>query len=371
MSPVTERLHRVGSPDVTRQPGPNVVPLLTPERFVNDMDAVASHVVGRGLPLLITGHYRWMTRYLTSYFESAKAPQSITVGVSGPLSASVTFPSNAERGRLGPLTRSLALAQVFDRLWQLVSSLFLRLAVSAGLSIRSYVRANALASAPLIAAIVIVFFTGDSWKILGQGFDWQFFALLGFFLVFSLLGVANLRNFKSNFSVSPADRGTKMGDPSVLSLSAALASLGYELPDAPNFSKLAMINTVAVYLSIIAANLFLIGFLVSGGLILIGLIRINADLTRQLSGAPAHVILHLPGNMVITQELVSLSFTLGGLAILSFAFVTLPNQKARFDFVSTATGGLRNVLLAFMVYQAAQENEAPLTGVSSQPVGKP
>ena len=361
----------MGSLDAAQQPGPNVGPLLTPERFVNDVDAVASHVVGRGLPLLITGHYRWMTRYLTSYFESAKVPQSITVGVSGPLPVSVKFPFNAPRGRLGPLTRSLAAAQVFDRLWQLISSLVVRLAVSAGLSIRSYLRTNALASAPLIAAIVIVFFTGDSWKILGQGFDWQFFVLLGFFLVFSLLGVANPRNLKSHFSISPADLGVKMRDPSVLSLSAALTSIGYELPHTPKLSKLAMINATAVYLGIITANLLLIGFLVSGGLVLIGLIRIDADLTRQLSGAPAHVILHLPGNMVITQELLSLALTLGGLAVLSFSFVSLPNREARSDFASTASSGLRNVLLAFTVYQAALENETSLTGVSSQPLDKP
>jgi hypothetical protein len=128
-------------------------------------------------------------------------------------------------------------------------SLIVRLAVSASLNIRSYVRSNALASAPLIAAIVIVFFTGDSWKILGQGFDWQFFALLGFFLVFSLLGAADLRNLKSHFSVSPSDLGGKMRDPSVLSLSAALTDLGYELPHAPKVSRLAMINATAVYLT--------------------------------------------------------------------------------------------------------------------------
>jgi hypothetical protein len=97
----------------------------------------------------------------------------------------------------------------------------------------------------------------------------------------------------------------------------------------------------------------------------------SCKLTQQLSGAPAHVILHLPGNMVITQELLSLSFTLGGLAILSFAFVTLSDRRARPDFVSTASSGLRNVLLAFTVYQAALENEPPLTGASSQPLDKP
>jgi hypothetical protein len=360
----------MGSPDAMQQPGPNVVPPLTPERFVNDMDALASYLAGRGLPLLITGHYGWMARYLTSYFKSAKAPKNVTIGVGGPLPVSVTFPFNVERSRLVPLTGVLAAAQVFDRLWQLIRSLVVRLAVSAGLSVRYYVRTNALASAPLIAAIVIVFFTGDSWKILGQGFDWQFFALLGFFLAFSLLGVADLRNLRSHFSVSPADLGAN-ADPSVRSLAAELTNLGYELPHAPMLSRLAMINTTTVYLGILTANLLLIGSLVSGGLVLIGLIRIDADLTSQLSGAPAHVILRLPGNIVLTQELLSLSLTLGGLAVLSFAFVTLRNRKARSAFASAAASGLRSVLFAFTVYRAGLENEAALTGVSSRPMAKP
>lgn len=358
----------MGSSEVVQQSEANAVPPLSPERFVNDMDALASYLAGRGLPLLITGHYMWMTRYLSSYFKHSKAPAKISVGLSIPFIPWVSFTVSFAPGpgRLGPPTIVLAVVQVFDRLWQLIRSLLVRLAVSATQSARAYTRTNALASAPLIAAIVIVFFTGDSWKILGQGFDWQFGALLGFFLLLSALGVTDLRNLNSHFFASPANLSADADAPSARSLSTALTRIGYELPTTPQLSWLGMVNVTAIYLGIIIANLLLIAFLVSGALVIIGMIRIDAALTRQLSGVPAHVLLHLPGNMVITQELLSLSLTLGGLAILSFTFVTLPDQRARSNFTSTATSGLRGALFVFTVYQAAQDNEAALTGVSGR-----
>ena len=357
----------MGSSEIVQESEANVVPPLSPERFVNDMDALASYLAGRGLPLLITGHYIWMTRYLASYFKNNKAAAEISVGLSIPFfPVDLTVSFGPGLGRLAPPTIVLAVAQVFDRLWQLIRSLIARLAISAVLSARAYTRTNALASAPLIAAIVIVFFTGDSWKILGEGFDWQFGALLGFFLLLSVLGVADLRNLSSHFSGSPADLDAGAGAPSERSLSAALTHIGYELPATPQLPWLGMVNAIAIYLGIIIANLLLIAVLVSGALMIIGIIRINAALTRQLSGVPAHVLLRLPGNMVITQELLSLSLALGGLAILSFTFVTLPDRQARSNFTSTATSGLRRALFAFKVYQAAQDNEAVLTGVSSR-----
>jgi uncharacterized membrane protein len=78
-------------------------------------------------------------------------------------------------------------------------------------------------------------------------------------------------------------------------------------------------------------------------------------------------MLRLPvGGMVITQELLSLSLTLGGLAILSFAVVSLPDRRARAEFADTATIGLRRVLYAYGVYQTALDNEAILTGVGGR-----
>ena len=41
---------------------------------------------------------------------------------------------------------------------------------------------------------------------------------------------------------------------------------------------------------------------------------------------------------------------------------------ARSDFVSSAASGLRSMLLVFTIYQAALENGAALTGVSSRPL---
>jgi hypothetical protein len=357
--------------EVGQEPEANATQELSPEQFMNDMDALASYLVGRGLPLLAIGHYRWMARYLTSYFKNSesKTSESMELTASFPFSVTFTVSFRPGEGRLLSPTIILVVVQVFDRLWQLVRSLVVRLAASAILSARDYTRNNAVASAPLIAAIVIVFFTGDSWKILGQGFDWQFGALLGFLLALSILGAADLGNLSSHFSASQADFSAGSGSTSANTLSAKLTRIGHELPAGPKLSRLGAINVTAIYLGIITANLLLIGFLVSGALTLIGVIRINAALTRQLTGGSAQILLRLPGGMVISQELLSLSLTLGGLAILSFTFITLPNRRARSHFASTATSGLRRVLIAFTVYQAGRINEAALTGVSSRSSG--
>lgn len=356
----------MSSLDVADKPGSELP--LTADQFVSDMDALASYLAGRGLPLLISGHYRWMARYLASYFKNSKAKTSISIEIKLPLLPSLAVAFDSEgRSRVSSGV-VLALAQVFDRAWQFGRSLMFRLAVSAISSIRNYARTNAVSSAPLVAAIVIVFFTGDSWKILGQGFDWQFCVLLGFFIVLSILGVADIRNLSSHLSPSRSEVDADLGVPSALSLSAALKQVGHELPENPSFSRLGMINAAIVYFGIIFANLLLVELLVSGALIVIGVIRINETLTGQLSGRPVHVLLRLPGGMVVTQELISLSLALGGLAILSFAFVTLSNRRARSRFASTATSSLRNVLVIFMIYRSALDMEVALTGVSSRGV---
>jgi hypothetical protein len=359
-----DRILGMGNSDTVGEDGPGTGPPLTPEQFVKAMDVLASYVAGRGLPLLMTGHYPWMMRYLAAYFEHSDTPVSFTPGLPF-LGKAVSFGPGP--GRVTRPAIILAIVQVAESIRQLIASLAGRLIMSAVLSARAYVRTNAVAATPLIAVIVIVFLSGDSWKILGQGFDWQFGALLGFFLLLSVLVVTNPRRLKSRLSSSPGDLGIEASNASAQSLVAALWELGSEIPSAPRLSMLAATNVVIVYFGIVVANLLLVGTLVAVSLVLVGVIRIDATLTRQLAGGPAHILLHLPvGGMVITQELLSLSLTLGGLAILSFAVVCLQDRQARAEFANTATIGLRRVLYAYGVYQAALDNEAVLTGVGSR-----
>jgi hypothetical protein len=360
----SDRILGMGNSDIVGEDGPGTDSPLTPEQFVKAMDVLASYVAGRGLPLLMTGHYRWMMRYLAAYFEHSDKPVSFTPGLPL-LGKAVSFGPGP--GRVTRPAIILAILQVADSMRQLVASLAGRLIMSAVLSARSYIRTNAVAATPLIAVIVIVFLSGDSWKILGQGFDWQFGTLLGFFLLLSVLVVANPRHLKSRFSSSRGDLGIKASNASAQSLVAALWEMGSEVPYAPRLSILGATNVVIVYFGIVVANLLLVGTLVAVSLVLVGVIRIDATLTGQLAGAPAHILLRLPvGGMIITQQLLSLSLTLGGLAILSFVVVSLPDRKARAEFADTATIGLRRVLYAYGVYQAALDNEAALTGVSSR-----
>jgi hypothetical protein len=305
-----------------------------------------------------------MVRYLAVYFEHSDTPVSFTSGLPF-LGKEVSF--GPDPGRVTRPAVLLAIVQVAESMRQLIVSLAGRLIMSAVLSARAYTRTNAVAATPLLAVIVIVFLSGDSWKILGQGFDWQFGALLGFFLLLSVLVVANPRRLKSRLSSSPGDLGIEASNASAQSLVTALWEIGSEIPSAPRLAKLGAANVVIVYFGIVVANLLLVGTLVAVSLVLVGVIRIDATLTRQLAGAPAHILLRLPvGGMVITQELLSLSLTLGGLAILSFAVVSLPDRQARAAFADTATVGLRRVLYVYGVYQAALDNEAILTGVDSR-----
>jgi hypothetical protein len=179
--------------------------------------------------------------------------------------------------------------------------------------------------------------------------------------------VADVGNLQAHLAVLPVSLRSDASDVSVKCLASALEEIGRPPTDKPVFSKLGAINVILVYLGIIAANLLLVGTLVAAALVLVGIIRIDIALTRHLAGGPPHVLLHLPvGNMVVTQELLSLSLTLGGLAVLSFAVINLPSRQARAEFVAVATSGLRRVLYAYSVYQTALDNEAALTGVNSR-----
>jgi hypothetical protein len=351
-----------------RQREPNADPPLTPEQFVTEMDRLAAYVAGRGMPLLMTSHYRWMGRYLTRYFESKGAPGPVSVPFSTAVPAAGRRISFARgRGRIARPALILASVRVAASIGQLLRSLAGRLTYSATRSVQAYVRENAVASTPLIAAIVIVFLSGDSWKVLGQGFDWQFAVLLAFFLVLSLLIVLSASGLRAFFAAAGQFAGAEAGDAPIGPLVTALDQAAAGPPGDPPFSIPGAVNVAVVYLGIVIANLLLVGMLVVAALVLVGVVRVNAALTRTLSGRPPHILVPLPAGMVVTQELLSLALTLGGLAILSFVVVNLPKRQDREDFVDTATLGLRRVLYAYGVYQAARREEAALTGVSSSP----
>src|ERR1700679_1843209 len=120
----------MSSPEGERQAETGGPAPLSPERFVNDMDELASYLTGRGLPFAAVGHYRWMARYLAAYFDDGpkRALAQLEVGVHlGPVGVTVPFGPGS---RL-PAGLVFAAAQVLTRAWQLARSLFVRLLMSA------------------------------------------------------------------------------------------------------------------------------------------------------------------------------------------------------------------------------------------------
>ena len=119
---------------------------------------------------------------------------------------------------------------------------------------------------------------------------------------------------------------------------------------------------VAVYISYLALSAFSIigaALFVSGGLILVGLILINADETKNL--AQSVNIYWTLGHVVITRQLVSLSLTLGAFS----ALFLLAGQRAddRKLFMENVLVSLRRALLVYSVYCRAHDCAKEWTGI--------
>jgi hypothetical protein len=108
-----DRILGMGNSDTVGEDGPGTGSPLRPEQFVKAMDVLASYVAGRGLPLLMTGHYRWMMRYLAVYFEHSDTPVSFTSGLPF-LGKEVSFGPDPGRVTRPAVLLALPGSQVWD-----------------------------------------------------------------------------------------------------------------------------------------------------------------------------------------------------------------------------------------------------------------
>jgi hypothetical protein len=331
------------------------------------MDATASYAARRGFPLLIVPHYLWMRRYLNAHFSANPESASVTVvlpGVFGLWSPRVQLgPVGALAGTKTRLGLLVAL-QVIGGAYETFRTLLGDMARNAARSAQTFAKQNLAATPALIATIIIVFLTADAWKILGQGFDWQFLALLGFFLLLGAIVASDYRHRRRYLATPRKDFRRLVSETPAKPPAERLERLPTP-PGSVILSRPFHVNVSLVYVGMITVNLVVVAVLVALALTVVGVVRIDAEKTKQLTGESAHVLIGI-GDQVLTAELVSLSLTLGGLAALSFTVSTLASTKARADFIRKVTVGLRRVVVAYATYVAAMEREEELTGVSSR-----
>jgi hypothetical protein len=228
----------------------------------------------------------------------------------------------------------------------------------------TFARRSVAVAPALVATLIIVFLTADAWKILGQGFDWQLAALLALLFAVSLGVLADFGRRDHHLASSQFEFLGLVASTPAQPLAEGLGRLMGTPPAVPLSAPIRFVRAV-LYVGVVTLNLVVISCLVAAALVVVGVIRIDAALTGELAHHHAHVIARLPGHMVLTEELLSLSLSLGALAALFFA-VGL-GRAERAAFLKRAMRNLRRTMAAYVTYVAAREHEHDLTGISSRP----
>jgi hypothetical protein len=215
--------------------------------------------------------------------------------------------------------------------------------------------------------VVVVFVTSDAWRILGTGFTRRFFALVGIFL---LAGLLFLIRFKDYWEYDIVASGNEAG-PLLRGVKRKKSTKFYHFIDqgaepAP-MVKPTGFGAVAVYSSYVllsAFSLIAAAMFVAGALILVGLILINARETVELAHS-IHIYRMLPGHVVITRQLVSLSLSLG--AFSAFFLVAAQHTEDRKVFMDNVLVRLRRALLVYSVYCDVRDGAKDWTGILVKP----
>jgi hypothetical protein len=213
---------------------------------------------------------------------------------------------------------------------------------------------------PLVTAVVVIFVTSDAWRVLGTGFTPRFFMLVSTFLLASLLFLIR-RDWWADFNVdenevTPLLQGIKHRNREYLNefIRRGATPLPVKRP-----SRLRGFDAYLSYLALIAFALIAVALFVSIVLIIVGLILINADETKNLAGS-VYIYHPFPGIMV-TKQLLSLSLSLGAFA--AFFLVAAQRSDDRDEFIKNTLARYRSALLVYTTYCQARDAAEDWTGI--------
>jgi hypothetical protein len=347
---------------------------ISADSFFAHLHCAAKYVFEQGLPFFVSSHITFMRAYLRSWREQAGAE-----AVADASAVLDTF-SRDVRHNLHP-----ALFLVTGFVHSVASSAWLALSKSIRLV------------PPLITAVVVVYVTGDAWRILGTGFTPRFFCIVTLFLVASLLVLINFKSYwQKDFNIGESDLTVRTslldkikhdlqdeGESIQVSPGAAndvgderrhgpddtpawnqihkLIELGAKpLPLVRPPNRGLRISHYCAYVAVSAFSLIVIALAVSASLIVVGTVLISAGETKELAHT-IHIYATLPGHFVITRQLVSLSLTLGAFA--TFFLVAGQHAEDRKELMDNALAVIRKVFIVYSVYARARDNAAEWTGV--------
>lgn len=223
----------------------------------------------------------------------------------------------------------------------------------------------------LLAVLVIMFATGDAWRMFGVDAPPRFAILIGSLLTLSLasLLVAMRRSSVSWETLigypsggqevlrvwadsTPAKKLIALGVTPLLTLTSDATGTAVDNADHSGLRR----NIVVIYATTMVVHLIAIAFWISIAFMIVGTIVVSRAMTMELSAVPAEVVFqfNLFGQeFALTRQLVLLSVTLGCIAALTFATSTLQSAEGRKAFADYALMDLRRSLGALSYYLGA------------------
>ena len=338
---------------------------MIPHAYLSDLNKTAMCALAMGAPLGLVRHVTFLLNYINVWLDQVKGDAQ-----EAEKAARAVFdrpPARFQRRivRLlgsGRMPRRVLLARLFFPLvLQLAVVMPWQFAVALAKSAWDMLRRGVHSVPPLITAVVVVFVTSDAWRILGNGFTVRFAVVVAVFLVASVLFLVRCNCWLD--IDAEHDEAARL-----------LADIGPSLPEGfHEFTQHGIMaapmvrpsgrHAVRIYLSYWALTAFALiitaGF-VAAALVVIGVILISKNNT-VLMAQSVDVYRSLPDGLVITRQLLSLSFSLGAFA--AFFLVAAQRPEDRAAFMEDVLARYRQALLVYSVYCRAHDRAPELTRV--------
>lgn len=207
---------------------------------------------------------------------------------------------------------------------------------------------------PLLAILLFLSLTAETWQTFGDLAGWRFGAvLIGFGLLASLILLLGLRDERAELA-SPAP-GPDLERRARATPAAPLVDRGLA-PASPPLDRIERANLAVALLVNLGTRVLVVGAVVGAAFFLFGLLVVDEATTTDWVKAPADVLLSasIAGReLVVTEALVRVAITLGGFASLYFAAVALGERRNREDFLDDVLERFRRVMAAWSYYRGA------------------
>jgi 4-carboxymuconolactone decarboxylase len=338
---------------------------MNPGDYLAAMKETGLYAMSRGGPLIVRRYHSFLRGFVKAWLRGPKVTEDeITQALFG------GWPLWVQASVRKRIVDNPKAGQVLIRLQILAAVMFFLpadLAKSVLLSIYDVVRKGLRGLPPLIVAVAVIFVTSDAWQLFGHGLTGRFYAMISLVLLVTFAFVARWNPWPDlcvgQVEAAQLLAGVRHGHPRKLSEFTRRGLRGAPIVpmSRPSGWRVRVNYWVVLLFALIAT-----AGLVAAALVIVGVILISRADTLDLAKS-IYVYQTFPHGLIVTQQLISISLSLGAFAPLFL--VAAQRQEDRAEFITTLLTRYRRALLAYSVYVRACESARELTTIAISPDG--